>query len=69
MSEQDKPYKSIHLTCAEMFAVMYALQDRQRMLEKEMTEYGLYVPSQEAVAETESQLESVRAVLAELRTA
>lgn len=68
MSEQDKPYKSIDLTFAEMYAVKYALQDRQRKLEKEIADFAAYEPSQDVVEETVSQLESVRALLATLKT-
>ena len=67
-AKQDKPYKSIDLTFSQMFALKYALRDRQCMLEKELADYALYDPSPEVVAETVSQLESVRAVLASLET-
>lgn len=66
--KQDKPYKSIDLTLSEMFALKYALRDRQCMLEKDMADYAFYDPPHEVVVETASQLESVRAVLALLET-
>ncbi len=66
-TKQDKPYKSIDLTCTEMFAVIFALQDRERVLINDLA-LCRGSSSSEVVEECEGQLSALRAVLASLKT-
>ena len=66
-AKQDKPYKSIDLSFTEMYAVIFALQDRERKLVANLSQCG-GASSNHVVDEIEVQLVAVRTLLASLKT-